>query len=356
MAAASGISCSQLARVYDWYVREETLRRAIRLLVRYQQSLPLAAAFGSETASLASTLHFDLATAGAHALRSPPLDLRRGVQLPTRLSDQGVPFWLTVASPLVQETCYALEGLVSKPLLPIGEQSMDATGAVVDVLFGLFEVLGYRFTPYLRDLPDQLLARVGDDPAYGALGAVLRHPVRESLILSQWDEMNRLAVSLRDQLLLPSLVIARLQEMRRPCPLQQALQEVGYLAKTRYILNYVDDAALRRRVLVRLSRGERLQAMARALFFGQQGRFNQYDHEAQLTQALALNLVIAAIIVWNTHYLEVAANALACRGQPVPEEMWADFSPILWEHLSLIGKFPFDGPLIGAERGMRQKR
>ncbi len=92
-----------------------------------------------------------------------------------------------------------------------------------------------------------------------------------------------------------------------------------------------------------LSKGERLQAMARALFFGQQERFNEYDYEAQRTQALALNLVMAAIIVWNTRYLGVAANALARRGQPVPEEVWADLSPILWEHLSLVGKFSFDG-------------
>ncbi len=342
MAAASGISYGRLARVYDWYVREETLRQAIRLLIHYQQNLPLAMAFGSGTTSLASTLHFGLAPPGARVARAS-LDSWRGVQLPIHLSGQGAPFWLTVASPLVQENCYTLDGLISEQFLPIREQSMDTAGTIVNLLFGLSELLGYRFTPHLRDLPDQLLARVGDDPAYGALGPVLRCSLREPLILSQWDEMNRLAASLKDQLLLPSLVIARFQGMRQPCPLQQAIQEVGCLAKTRHILRYIDDAALRRRVQMGLSKGERLQAMARALFFGQQERFNEYDYEAQRTQALALNLVMAAIIVWNTRYLGAAANALARRGQPVPEEVWADLSPILWEHLSLVGKFSFDG-------------
>lgn len=356
MAAASGISQSQLARVYDWYVREETLRQAIRLLVQYQQQLPLAAAFGSGTASLASTLRLNLAMPGTHAPRSPPLDLRSGLRLPSHLSDQGTQFWLTVASPLMHESSYALDGLVSEHLLPIREQAMEAGGAGVDLLFGLSELLGYRFAPRLRDLSDQLLARVGDDAAYGPLGAVLRHPLREPLILSQWDEMNRLAASLKDQLLLPSLVIARFQEMRRPDPLYQAIQELGALAKTRHILSYVDHAALRRRVLVQLTKGERLQAMARALFFGQQRRLSEYADEAQRTQALALSLVMTAIVVWNTHYLEAAAAALAHRGQPVPEELWVDLSPILWEHLYLIGKFPFDGPLIGAERGAWQKK
>lgn len=356
MAAASGISQSQLARVYDWYVREETLRQASRILVQYQHRLPLTEAFGPGTTSLASTLHLNLAAGGSHAPHSPPLDPKSEWRLPSHLSDQGAQFWLTVASPLIHESCYALDGLVSEPLLPIREQSMEAGGAAVNLLFGLSELLGYRFAPRLRDLSDQVLARVEADATYGPLDVVLRYPLRESLILSHWDEMNRLAASLKDQLLLPSLVIARFQEMRRLDPLHQAVQELGCLAKTRHILNYSDDAALRRRVLRQLSKGERLQAMARTLFFGQQRRLSEYGYEAQLIQGLALSLVITAIIVWNTHYLEAAAAGLTHRGQTMPEEVWADFSPILWEHLYLIGKFPFDGPLIGAERGAWQKK
>ena len=85
----------------------------------------------------------------------------------------------------------------------------------------------------------------------------------------------------------PSLVVAKLQAMQRQNPLQQAIQELGRLAKTRHILSYVDDVQLRRRNLVGLNRQERLHALARAIFFGRQGRFGDRSYEAQLNRASA---------------------------------------------------------------------
>ncbi len=89
-------------------------------------------------------------------------------------------------------------------------------------------------------------------------------------------------------------------------PLQQALQEVGRLAKTLHILDYVDDPAFRRRVLIGLNKGEHLHSLARDIAFGRQGRFHDRGYEAQLNRASALSLVINAIAVWNTRYFEQA--------------------------------------------------
>jgi TnpA family transposase len=61
----------------------------------------------------------------------------------------------------------------------------------------------------------------------------------------------------------PSLIVSRLQAMQRQNPLQQALQEVGRVAKTRHILSYVDDERLRRRVLIGLNKRGRVHDMAR---------------------------------------------------------------------------------------------
>ena len=69
------------------------------------------------------------------------------------------------------------------------------------------------------------------------------------------------------------MLVSKLQGLRRQNALQQAIQELGRLAKTRHLLAYVDDPALRRRVLVGLNRQERVHAMARAIFFGRQARF-----------------------------------------------------------------------------------
>ena len=128
------------------------------------------------------------------------------------------------------------------------------------------------------------------------------------------------------------------------------------MAKTRHILSYIDDEALRRRVLVGLNRQERLHAMAREICFGRQGRFGDRGYEAQLNRASALSLVINALTVWNTRYLHAAAEELARRGRPIPEDAWTHLTPLLWEHVHLVGHYRFEEPVITGElRALRME-
>ena len=52
------------------------------------------------------------------------------------------------------------------------------------------------------------------------------------------------------------------------------------------------------------------------MFAHSQGRVHDRSHDAQQKRIMALNLVIAAIVYWNTSYIEKAAKALrdAVRG------------------------------------------
>lgn len=341
MADASGIPYGQLVRVYDWYVREETLRHASQRLIRYHQSQPLAGSFGTGHLLVASTLEFDVLVAGSavHQRGAAP-GTRANVTLFSQSLDQGPQLWMSLVNPLTPETASMLDGLDAWKALPLREQTTEL-GDTSDLLFGLHELLGYRFAPQLHDLSEKALIRPREDAFYGWLDPLLRHTPPEALITAQWDRLNWLVASLKEYLATPSLLISKLQAARRPDQMLQALQEVGRLARTRYILNYLDDPSLRQRVLMGLNRARSLEALAYAIFFGKQGRFADRGDEARLNRALALSLVINAIIVWNTFHLEAAARTLQQRGQPVPDNVWPHLSPILWEHLHLTGQYSF---------------
>jgi TnpA family transposase len=199
-----------------------------------------------------------------------------------------------------------------------------------------------------------VLYRAHRDADYGALAPLLRQPLRGDLIARHWDDLLRLAASLKDGLVAPSLVVAKLQALARRNPVQRALQELGRLAKTRHILTYVDDEQLRRRVLRGLNRQERVHQLARVVCFGRQGRFGDRGYEAQLHRASALSLVVNAVVVWNTEYLGLAAEALARRGRPVADEAWRHLTPLLWGHVHLVGRYSFAEPVTtGAFRPLR---
>ncbi len=61
--------------------------------------------------------------------------------------------------------------------------------------------------------------------------------------------------------------------------------------------------------------------------------------EQQRYRASGLNLVTAAIVLWNTAYLERATNALNGHGKPVDETLLQYLSPLGWEHINLTGDY-----------------
>lgn len=80
-------------------------------------------------------------------------------------------------------------------------------------------------------------------------------------------------------------------------------------------------------------------ALARALFFNQLGELRDRRFENQTYRASGLNLLAAAIILWNTRYLEMA---LADIGIGTRDEIACHIAPLGWEHISLTGDYSWN--------------
>jgi len=311
MANSSGIPLHELEAVYDWYFREETLRAAIHHLITYHGTLPLTSLFGDGKTSSSDGIRFGMAASDLGGRHNPRhFGRRRGLTLYNHVNNRGEQYWVDIVNCTMREATYVLDGLLYQDAPEIKEHYTDTAG-YTDLIFGLFTLLGFRFAPRFRDLPDQTLYRARKGVDYGVLAPTLKKDIRANLIMEHWDDLNRIAASLKDGHIRPSILVSKLQSMQQQNPLQQALQELGRVAKTLYILEYVDDPTLRRRVLIGLNKGEHLHSLARDIAFGRQGRFHDRGYEAQLNRASALSLAINAIAVWNTRYFERAQTALA---------------------------------------------
>ena len=69
------------------------------------------------------------------------------------------------------------------------------------------------------------------------------------------------------------------------------------------------------------------------------GRIHDRSDAAQQKRAMALNLVIAAIIFWNTLYMDRAMDHLRMTGQMREPGLLPHISPLGWEHIILTGDF-----------------
>lgn len=68
----------------------------------------------------------------------------------------------------------------------------------------------------------------------------------------------------------------------------------------------------------------------RDVFFNRLGELRDRSFENQRYRASGLNLVTAAIVLWNTVYLERAIQAIKDRGETVDEKLLQHLSPLGW--------------------------
>ena len=240
----------------------------------------------------------------------------------------------------VRDSTYVLDGLLyHESDLRIEEHYTDTAG-FTDHVFGLMHLLGFRFAPRIRDLGDTKLFIPKGDTAYDALKPMISSDrLNIKAIRAHWDEILRLATSIKQGTVTASLMLRKLGNYPRQNGLAVALRELGRIERTLFILDWLQSVELRRRVQAGLNKGEARNALARAVFFNRLGEIRDRSFEQQRYRASGLNLVTAAIVLWNTVYLERAANALRHHGQGVDDALLQYLSPLGWEHINLTGDY-----------------
>ncbi|HBV7384890.1 Tn3 family transposase [Escherichia coli] len=148
-----------------------------------------------------------------------------------------------------------------------------------------------------------------------------------------------LATSIKQGTVTASLMLRKLGSYPRQNGLAVALRELGRIERTLFILDWLQSVELRRRVHAGLNKGEARNALARAVFFNRLGEIRDRSFEQQRYRASGLNLVTAAIVLWNTVYLERAAHALRGNGHAVDDSLLQYLSPLGWEHINLTGDY-----------------
>jgi TnpA family transposase len=327
------------------YLRAETLTRGNALLVDTHAQLPLAQIWGNGEVASADGLRFVVPVRSLNTGPSPRyFGVSRGVTYFNFTSDQFSGFHAIVIPGTIRDSLYLLAGLLEQQTSLRPTEIMTDSASYSDLVFGLFWLLGYQFSPRLAGLGETRFWRVDETADYGVLNGIARHRINTNLINQNWDDMLRVAGSLKLGTVSASLLMQALQGGGRPTTVARAIGEVGRIAKTLHLLAYVDDEAYRRRILVQLNRGETRHTLARHVFHGQKGELRQRYREGQEDQLGALGLVVNMIALWNAIYIQDALDELRAQGETVRPEDVERLSPLVFHHINLQGKYHFTLP------------
>jgi TnpA family transposase len=352
MARISDLTYPKLAWCTNWYVRDETLKAATTRLVNFQYRQPLSRFWGTGTLSSSDGQRFPVSGKVRMATALPRyFGYGKGVTFYTWTADQFSQYGTKVIPATVRDATYVLDEILDNETeLPILEHTTDTAG-YTEIVFALFDLLGLQFSPRIRDLGDQRLFRLDRQKRHPHLAPLLRGRINRDRILRNWDNLLRVAGSLKRGWVTASLLIGKLQSYPRKNRLTRALQEYGRLVKTVFILRYLESADYRRRILGQLNKGEALHGLREFLLFANKGTLRKKQEEELQNQAGCLNLVTNAVVTWNTVYMAAVIEQLRVEGKTVDEEDIARLSPARYEHLNPYGKYRFE-----AQEGLSRTR
>ncbi len=356
--ACSVASYRQLAWMAGWYLREDTYRPGLAVLVNAQQHHPLAALFGAADVSSSDGQAFLTAgrgeALGAHNARHGH-GREPSAMFYTHLSSRHAPLYIESIPPS-GEAAYVIDGLLYHEAdLSIAVHHTDG-GGVSDHVFALAHVLGFRFAPRIPNIADRKLYAFGRSSTWPALAPFIAGRPDEKLVTAHWDDVLRLATSVRTGTVSASLMLKRLGAYPRQNGLALALREIGRVERTLHTLDWLERPPLRRQSTAELNKGESHNALSRAVCFHRLGRLHDRTAQAQQHRASGLVLVTAAITLWNTVYLSRALETRRRNGDMIPDALLAHLAPLGWQHINLTGDYLWNADPVFGPNGFRPLR
>ena len=333
------------------------MTKANARLVDYQAQIPLAQVWGGGEVASADGLRFVVPVRTINARpNSKYFSTGRGVTYYNFTSDQFTGFHSIVIPGTLRDSLYILEGLLEQETTLNPVEVMADTAGVSDIVFGLFWLLGYQFSPRLADIGEARFWRIDKSADYGPLNDLSSNRINIKLILRNWDDMLRIAGSLKLGSIRASELMRSLLRSKKPSTLAKAIAELGRIPKTLYLLTYIDDETYRRRILTQINRHEDRHQLSRTTFHGQRGEIRKRYREGQEDQLSALGLVVNVIILWNTLYMEKALKELRTEGFEVKDEDVQRLWPLSYKHINFLGRYHFTLPETVANGQLRPLR
>lgn len=347
MGKISDISYSTLATISSSFLHLESLQAANDVLVNATARLPIFPLYQIDQATHSSSdgQKFETRLHTFNARYSPKyFGLQKGVVAYTLVANH-IPLHALIIGANEHESHYVLDILQNNTTeVQPSIHSTDTHGAN-HVNFALLHLFGYHFAPRYKDLPEKIRTSLYGfqqpgqyDPSW------LLRPIRkvqEPLILDEWENVQRIILSLDMKTTTQAVIVSKLSSYARTNRTKRALWEYDNIIRSLYLLNYVDSPPLRHNVHRALNRGESYHQLKRSASFANFGKLRfRSEHDQQVWNACA-QLLTNCIIFYNSLLLSELLELKQRQGNITVAERLGTVSPIAWQHVNFYGRYEF---------------
>lgn len=339
---------SRLVHVDQYYLRADTIASANAALIAAQAEVPIVRYWGDGLLASVDGLRFVVPVRTISAAPSPKyFGFKRGITWLNAVNDQVAGIGQMVVPGTPRDSLHILDALLNLDGGVKPEMVATDNASYSDMVFGLFKILGYNFSPRFRDLEDQRFWRATmpgvETGTYGPLEDIARNRVNLNKVIAHWPDMLRVAGSLVTNQVRAYDLLRMFGREGRPTPLGQAFAEYGRIAKTLHLLAVVDpvDDTYRRQMNRQLTVQESRHKLARDVCHGKRGTIHQAYRDGMEDQLGSLGLVLNAVVLWTTRYIDAAVAQLRAEGHEIRDEDIARLSPLKHKNLNVLGRYSF---------------
>ena len=244
----------------------------------------------------------------------------------------------------VYEAIYILDGLIRnqsdiKPDTVHGDTQAQSTP-----VFALAHLLGIELMPRIRNIKDLVFFKPGRETRYQAIQPLFSGGAIDwDLIARHYEDMLRVAVSIKAGMITPSTLLRRLGSASRKNKLYFAFRELGRAIRTMFLLRYISEPELRRTIHAETNKTEEFHQFAGWAFFGGEGIMAENVRHEQRKVVKYNHLVANMIILNNVHRMSKVLKEMQDRGAfDITEEVLGGLSPYRTIHINRFGDYLMD--------------
>jgi len=346
MGDVSDIGYSMLAAISENVLRPETLKEANDRVSNAIAELSIFRQYdlGGLLHSSSDGQKFETRLPTINARHSPKyFGLHKGIVSYTLVANH-IPVNAMIIGANEHESHYVFDLLFNNSTAIQPDVHSTDTHGANEVNFALLHVFGYQFAPRYRDLYDKVRTSLYGFKHPSQYANLALKPIRKintRLIVEEWENLQRIFVSLALKTTTQSIIVGKLSAYARKNKTRRALWEYDNIIRSLYLLDYIDSPPLRQNVQRALNRGENYHQLHRAVSYANFGKLRFRTEYEQHLWGECSRLLANCIIAYNATILSYLLAHKERSGDASGAARLTRVSPVAWQHINLYGRYEF---------------
>lgn len=206
-------------------------------------------------------------------------------------------------------------------------------------VFGLAYLLGIKLMPRIRNWKSYTLYKSSENESYKHIENLFSDKINWDIIEKYLPDMLRVALSIKAAKITPSTILKKLGTYSRKNKLYLAFRELGRVVRTAYLMEYIRDFELRRKIQSATNKSEGFNGFAKWIFFGNNGVITENSRDKQRKSIKYNHLVANCLIFYNVCMLTQIIQELNDEGYIISKDIISSLSPYITHHINRYGKY-----------------